>query len=38
MGCFVVSSIAAIGVGAMKHIVKHNEKKLHLMRKDLVMR
>lgn len=28
MGCFVVSSIAAIGVGAMKHIVKHNEKEI----------
>ena len=27
MACFVVSAAAAIGVGAAKYIVKHNEKK-----------
>ena len=27
MGCFVVSTIAAVGVGAAKYVVKHKEKK-----------
>ena len=27
MACFVVSVVAALGVGVAKHIVKHNEKK-----------
>jgi len=30
MACFVVSAVAAIGVGVAKHIVKHNEKKNEL--------
>lgn len=30
MGCFVVSSIAAVGVCVAKHIVKHNEKEIAL--------
>ena len=27
MACFVVTTVAAIGVGAARHIVKHNENK-----------
>lgn len=27
MACFLVSTVAAIGVGAARHVVKHNEKK-----------
>lgn len=27
MACFVVTTVAAIGVGAARHIKKHNEKK-----------
>lgn len=27
MGCFIVSTIAAVGVGAAKYVVKHKEKK-----------
>ena len=30
MACFVVSAVAALGVGVAKHIVKHNEKKNEL--------
>ena len=30
MACFVVSAVAAIGVGAAKYIVKHHEKKNEL--------
>ena len=30
MACFVISAAAAIGVGAAKYIVKHNEKKNEL--------
>ncbi len=34
MACFVVSAVAAIGVGAAKYIVKHNEKKNELQVKE----
>ena len=30
MACFVVSAVAAIGVGAAKYVVKHHEKKNEL--------
>ena len=30
MACFVVSAVAALGVGAAKYIVKHHEKKNEL--------
>ena len=30
MACFVVSAVAAVGVGAAKYIVKHHEKKNEL--------
>ena len=31
MACFVVSAVAAIGVGAAKYVVKHHEKKNELV-------
>ena len=35
MACFVVTTVAAIGVGAARHIVKHNEKKNNVDKVDL---
>ena len=34
MACFVVSAVAAIGVGAAKYVVKHHEKKNELTVKE----
>ena len=35
MACFVVSAVAAIGVGAAKYVVKHKESKKELENKEL---
>lgn len=34
MACFTVTTVAAIGVGVARHIVKHNEKKVDPTRVD----
>lgn len=34
MACFTVTTVAAIGVGVARHIVKHNEKKADPTRVD----
>ena len=34
MACFTVTTVAAIGVGAARHVVKHNEKKVDPTRVD----
>ena len=35
MACFVVTTVAAIGVGAARHIVNHNEKKNNIDKVEL---
>lgn len=34
MACFTVTTVAAIGVGVARHVVKHNENKKHPTRVD----
>ena len=34
MACFTVTTVAAIGVGVARHIVKHNEKKVDVAKVD----
>ena len=34
MACFTVTTVAAIGVGVVRHVVKHNEKKADPTRVD----
>lgn len=36
MACFTVTTVAAIGVGVARHIVKHNEKKADPTRVDSI--
>ncbi len=38
MACFTVTTVAAIGVGVARHIVKHHEKKMELTRVDNIER
>lgn len=38
MACFTVTTVAAIGVGVARHIVKHHEKKMELSRVDNIER
>ena len=36
MACFTVTTVAAIGVGVARHIVKHNEKKVDPTKVDSI--
>ena len=38
MACFTVTTVAAIGVGIARHIVKHHEKKMERTRVDNIER